>query len=99
MKIVQNKIAVVNKLGSQDNVVGTLTRVHAGGPRIVILFTADARDSAPLHGTRTYFGVIMMDKVAGREASSSSPSCSGVKMLRFMPLLLHMPLCPTDGQL
>jgi hypothetical protein len=89
----------VNKPASQDSIVGTLTRLRAVGPRIVILFTADARDSAPLHGVRTYFGVILRGKVAGREASTSSPSCSGVKMLRFMPLLPRMPLCPTDGQL
>jgi hypothetical protein len=89
----------VNKPASQDNVVDTLTGQRAGGPRIVILFTADTRDSSPLHGTRTYFGVILRGKVAGREASRSSSTCSSVKMLRFMPLLPHMPLCPTDGQL
>jgi hypothetical protein len=59
----------------------------------MILFTADTRDSSPLHGTRTYFGVILRGKVAGREASSSSSSCSGVKMLRFVPLLPHICHC------
>jgi len=46
----------MNQPASQDSIVGTLTRLQAGGPRIVILFTADARDSTPFHGAHTYLG-------------------------------------------
>jgi len=46
----------MNQPASQDSIVGAVTRLQAGGPRIVILFTADAGDSAPLHGARTYLG-------------------------------------------
>ena len=56
MKTVQNKIAIVNQPASQDSIVGTATRLQAGGSRIVILFAADAGDSGRLHGARTYLG-------------------------------------------
>jgi len=55
-KIVQNKIAILNQPASQDSLVGAVTWLQAGVPRIVMQSAADARDSAPLHGACTYFG-------------------------------------------
>jgi hypothetical protein len=47
----------MNQPASQDRPVGAVTGVRAGGPRNVLLFTAEGGDFASVHSVRSCSGV------------------------------------------